>query len=121
MDSETWTKDQSETIALVSRWRGSNAIAWQYIVTHGRFLLRLAQQDEFSRSAYLQCGDCQVLQLFRTDWTNADISISSSPHRLGTVFTVTDPGRLHVVCWSVFAKESERPVFLQYPPNAVIS
>ncbi len=51
-------------------------------------------------------GDCQVLQLFCTEWTEADISISSAPHRLGTVFTVADPGRLHLVCWSVFATEN---------------
>ena len=119
MHSETWTQSYDETAALISRWRGSKAIAWQYIAGHGRFLLRLVRQDGASRrSAYLQCGDCQVLQLFRTEWTDADVSISSAPHRLGTVFTITDPGRLHLVCWSVFATESEGGVFLEYPPNA---
>lgn len=119
MDSETWTQNYDETVALISRWRGSKAIAWQYIAGHGRFLLRLVQQDGASRrSAFLQCGDCQVFQLFRTEWPDADISISSAPHRLGTVFTITDPGRIHLVCRSVFATESERGVFLEYPPNA---
>ena len=118
MDSETWTQNLDETVALISRWRGSTAIAEQYIAGHGRFLLRLVRQDGTRRSAYLQCGDCQVIQLFRTQWTDADISISSAPHRLGTVFTITDPGRFHLVCWSVFATETERRVIFEYPPNA---
>jgi hypothetical protein len=118
MDSEAWTQSEDATVALLSRWRGSKAIAWQYVAGHGRFLLRLVRQDSTSRnSAYLQCGDCQVLQLFHTEWSDADISISSAPHRLGTVFTVMDPGRLHLVCWSVFATESEKGVFLEFPPK----
>jgi hypothetical protein len=117
MTSE-WTQKYDDTIALVSRWRGSKAVAWQYIAGHGRFLLRLNRLDNtFPQSAYLQCGDCQVIQLFRTEWTEADISISAAPHRLGTVYTVIDPGKLHLVCWSVFAIESTNPIFLEYPPG----
>jgi len=73
MDSETWTQNLDETVALISRWRGNTVIAEQYIAGHGRFLLRLVRQDGTRRSAYLQCGDCQVIQLFRTQWTDADI------------------------------------------------
>ena len=117
MNPDTWTQTLDETAALISRWRGSTAIAEQYIACHGRFLLRLVRQDDARRSAYLQCGDCQVIQLFRTQWTDADISISSGPHWLGTVITITDPGRFHLVCWSVFATETERRVCFEYPPN----
>ena len=121
MSSETWTKDYDETVALISRWRGSKAIAEQYVAGHGRFLLRLIRQSKVTRrseSAFLQCGDCQVIQLFRTVWDEADISISSAPHRLGTVFTITDPGKLHLVCWSVCATESEKRIFLEPNPYA---
>ena len=118
MNSESWTNSFEETVEVVTRWRGSTAIAEQYIAGHGRFLLGFVRQDEPRRNAYLQCGDCQVIQLYRTHWTDADISISAAPHRFGTVFTITDPGRFHLVCWSVFATETERRVFFEYPPNS---
>src|SRR5678815_3326696 len=66
MESETWTKGYDETVALISRWRGSKAIAWQYIAGHGRFLLRLVRQDEASRrsaffsAAIVRCFNCSA-------------------------------------------------------------
>jgi hypothetical protein len=106
--NEAWTNSPQDIATILDRWRGSKAQAVAYTVSHGVLILRLyPAQPTSPRSAYIQCKDCQTIQLYQTDWERADISISSSPHRLGTVYTITDPGRLHVVCWAAFLTESD--------------
>ena len=106
--SDAWTNSPENIAAILERWRGSKAQAVAYTVSHGVLMLRLYPAHPTSaRCAYIQCKDCQTIQLYQTDWERADISISSSPHRLGTIYTIIDPGRLHVVCWSVFLIESD--------------
>jgi len=106
--NEVWTNSPQDTAEMLDRWRGSKAQAVAYTVGHGVLILRLySAQPESPRSAYIQCKDCQIIQLYQTDWEHADIAITSSPHRLGTLYTITDPGHLHIVCWAVFLTESE--------------
>ncbi len=94
---------------MLERWRGAKVEAVAYTASHGVLMLRLSEAGS-ARGAYVQCRDCQTIQLFQMRWEPADISISSAPHRLGTVYTLLDPGRLHVVCWAVFLRESDRPI-----------
>jgi hypothetical protein len=109
--NEEWKKSPEEIAAVLDRWRHSKAQAWAYTCGHGVFILRLFPAEPISsRTAYIQCRDCQVIQLYQTDWENADITISSAPHRLGVVYTITDPGRLQIVCWSVFVTESDKMI-----------
>jgi len=106
--SDAWTKSPETIATILDRWRGSNAQAVAYTVSHGVLVLRLYPPHPTSaRSAYIQCKDCQTIQLYQTDWERADISISSSSRRLGTVYTLVDSGRLHVVCGAVFLIESD--------------
>lgn len=106
--NEAWTNSPQDIATILERWRGSKAQAVAYTVSHGTLVLRLYPlQPTSPRSAYIQCKDCQTIQIYQTDWERADISISSSPNHLGTVYTITDPGRLHVVCSALLLTESD--------------
>ena len=120
-ESQAWTKTDEETLAVLERWRGTKVCAWDYSAGHGRLMLRFwpVSGDSTRGSAYLTCLDCQVVQLFSTSWERADISISRASHRLDTLVTVTDPGRLQVVCYGVAAVENDgsHVFYDDYPPR----
>ena len=106
-----WIGDIKTITEILTRWRGSRAEPIAYTSSHGVFVLALFPSPSTStRVAYVQCKDCQVIQLYQTRWETADIGITVVPHRLGEVHTITDPGRLHVVCFAVFVTEVDTPI-----------
>jgi hypothetical protein len=120
-EKQKWTKTDDETLAVLQRWRGTKVCAWDYCAGHGRFMFRFFPVDGHAArgSAFLSCLDCQVVQLFHTGWERADISVSRAAHHLGTVFTITDPGRLQVVCYGVSVAETDGSsvFYADYPPK----
>lgn len=106
-----WIGEPDAINESLARWRGWRAQPVAYTVSHGILILSLFPANRtLRREAYIQCKDCQVVQLYRTSWDDADIGVTATKHRLGLVHTVTDPGRLHVVCYAVFVAEAEKPI-----------
>ena len=106
-----WTGEFELMKEMLARWRGARAEPIAYTVSHGIFILGLFPSPRTSnRVGYIECKDCQVIQLYQTHWENADIGISVTSHRLGRVHTITDPGRLHLVCYAAFVTEVETPI-----------
>jgi hypothetical protein len=109
--NQNWTTTIEELAAVLERWRGATAQAMGYTTGHGVFILGLLPTDRSKfRCAYIQCKDCQVIQLYQTYWPGADITVSVAPHRLGQLYTFTDPGHFHLVCYAAFAIETDTPI-----------
>jgi hypothetical protein len=113
MSDALWTRNYDDTVTTLARWRGFKAVVWEYASGHGQLLIRFFPPDQRERRGYyLLCKDCQVLQFFGTEFANSDISLTRGEHRLGQVITITDPGRIQVICWAAFAAETEIPISL---------
>ena len=107
----TWIEEIEAIKKFLERWRGATVSPSAYTSGHGVLILGLFNAPKApGKLAYIQCKDCQVIQFYRTHIENSDLGISVEQHRLGKVHTITEPGRLHIVCYSVFVTEVEKRI-----------
>ena len=108
---EEWTDSAKDIGTILDRWRGLWAKPVAYTDIRNILILQLhhPQTDsssDLSECAYIKCMSCQTVQLSKTHWSRSNISILVLPHWI-LHHTITDPGNLHVVCGSVFLRESK--------------
>jgi hypothetical protein len=102
-----WTENDDELNGLLHRWRGANAQAWEYSVSHGQLLIRLHREETNPiPSAYILCKNCHSVH-FESGWKGADMSFTVAPGSYGPLYTFTDGKRLTVVCGAAFGAETD--------------
>src|ERR1043165_307865 len=98
-----------EEADVLERWKGSRAKVWEYVVSHGQFLLRLSRlEDGVATSCYLFCKGCDRVE-FDEGWPNSAIQVTlKHRERDRKQYTVTDGLHLRVECSALFVLETDK-------------
>src|SRR5512146_1377440 len=113
-----WISDDEQLQELLERWRGVHPTVWEYMVSHGRLLIRLFRSEaDGGRCCYIYCVSCQRVEFGRL--CESDLQFSSVPEQrattTGRLYTVTAGSGLRVECRGLFGIELDRVLWLPRP------
>jgi hypothetical protein len=115
-----WVKEVHEVRAAFDKWSGSKGQVWEYACGHGTLLVRVWAGS--SKSLFLQCKDCRTVRFPSMGWKNVNLQLreKSNPAQNDEDFRfeVEDGERFYVACWGVYLLESEKPIYLDWPPES---
>jgi hypothetical protein len=116
-----WVSDETEIPQLLEFWKESNGQVWEYVCGHGMLLIKLSRPN-LRRSLYIQCKDCRTIRFPSMGWQSAKLELrkKSNPKQNGEdfKFEVVDGERFYVACWGVYLLETEKAVFIDWPPES---
>jgi hypothetical protein len=119
-----WIGDENEIRKLLSEWRGTNGQVWQYACGHGTLLVRLFRPKSKS-SLFIQCKDCRTIKFSSMGWKDVNLAFRQKQNPLQNEedfkFEIEDGDRFYAACWAVHLLESEKMVFIDWPPGKEIS
>ena len=110
MHTRTSFKGYDEVSEFLTRWRGARAEPWEYLCSHGQFLLRFSRREPDwnpARGIYVHCKDCVTVSFDSYAWDDSDVQLARAPDPLGELLTLSDGGRLRITCHYIFAYEMD--------------
>ena len=117
-----WVSEEQQLCEPLKRWQGAHTVVWEYMVSHGRLLIRLSRPEgETSTYFYLYCASCERVEFAGSG--KADIHLTSTQgERAGRpcrLYTVTDGNHLRVECRGILGVETGRVLWLPRPLEMV--
>jgi len=116
-----WIGSEKEVRELLSKWSGCNAQIWEYVAGHGTLLVNLFRPNS-KLKLYIQCKDCRTIRFPSMGWKNVNIQLRQKPNPQQNEedfkFEIEDSERFYAACWGVYLLETEKPVFIDWPPES---
>jgi hypothetical protein len=116
-----WIKHEKEIRGLLSKWTGSNAQVWEYVCGHGTLLVRVFRTNS-KLSLFIQCKDCRTIKFPSMGWKDVNFELRQKPNPKQNdedfKFEIEDGDRFYTACWGIYLLESEKPVFIDWPPES---
>jgi hypothetical protein len=116
-----WIGNKKEIHELLSKWSDSNAQVWEYVAGHGTLLVNLFRPNS-KLKLYVQCKDCRTVRFPSMGWKNASLQLrqNSNPlqNEVDFKFEIYDGEKFYAACWGVYLLETEKPVFIDWPPES---
>jgi hypothetical protein len=118
-----WVRDEKTIREQFAFWAGSRAQVWEYTCGHGLLLIRYFRPG-YRFDFYVLCADCRTVRFSSTGWKSEgpqlEVKLNPKQDDEDFKFQIQDGDGLFVTCRGLSAIESEKKVFIDWPPESRI-
>jgi hypothetical protein len=108
-------------VQSLEKWKGAKASVMEYVAGHGTLLVQL-RRPNLQQKLYIQFKGCRRVEFESMGWMNVYLQIKEKAdpeeNDVDFRFQVADGERFSVACWGIAAIETEKIVFIDWPPDS---